>query len=37
MQVFVKTLTGKAVTLDVEALDMFDNVNVKIQDKRGYA
>ena len=32
MQVCVKTLTGKAVTLEVEALDIVDTVKVNIQD-----
>lgn len=35
MQIFVKTLTGKTVTLEVGSLDIFDNVKSKIQDKEG--
>ena len=31
MQIFVKTLTGKTITMDVEASDTIDNVKAKIQ------
>lgn len=35
MQIFVKTLTGKTITLDVESGDSIETVKGKIQDKEG--
>ena len=35
MQIFVKTLTGKTITLDVDSSDSIENVKQKIQDKEG--
>ena len=35
MQIFIKTLTGKTITLDVEPSDSIESVKQKIQDKEG--
>ena len=35
MQILVKTLTGKTITLDVEPADNIASVKAKIQDKEG--
>ena len=35
MQIFVKTLTGKTITLDVDSSDTIESVKQKITDKEG--
>jgi len=35
MQIFVKTLTGKTITLEVEQSDTIDAIKQKISDKEG--
>ena len=35
MQIFIKTLTGKTITLEVKSSNMINNVKAKIQDKEG--
>ena len=35
MQIFVRTLTGKTVTLEVDPSDTIDNIKQKIQEKEG--
>uniref|UniRef100_A0A3Q7IMW3 Ubiquitin-like domain-containing protein n=1 Tax=Solanum lycopersicum TaxID=4081 RepID=A0A3Q7IMW3_SOLLC len=35
MQIFVKTLIGKTITLDVKSSNTINNVKAKIEDKEG--
>ena len=35
MQIFVKALTGKTITLNVEKTDKIENIKAKINDKEG--
>ena len=35
MQIFVKTLTGKTITLEVESADTIEKIKQQIQDKEG--
>jgi len=35
MQIFIKTLTGKTITLEVEPSDAIQDIKQKIQDKEG--
>ncbi|XP_001948486.1 ubiquitin-like [Acyrthosiphon pisum] len=36
MQIFIKTLTGKTITLEVESSYPIEKVKVKIQEREGY-
>ena len=35
MQIYVKTLTGKILTIDCEPSDTIEKLKIKIQDKEG--
>ena len=35
MQIFIKTLTGKTITIDIEGTDTIEAVKQKIQEKEG--
>ena len=35
MQIFVKTLVGRTITLDVDPSDTVENIKQKVQDKEG--
>lgn len=35
MQIFVKTLTGKTITIEVEPSDTIENIKTKIESKEG--
>ena len=35
MQIFIKTLTGKTITVDAESTDTIENIKSKVHDKEG--
>lgn len=35
MQIFIKTLTGKTITIEIEPSDTIENIKQKIQEKEG--
>ena len=35
MQIYVKTLTGKTIVLDIDPCDTIENINNKIEEKEG--
>ena len=35
MEIFIKAITGKTITIDAEPLDTLENIKAKIQDKEG--
>ena len=35
MQIYIKTLTGKTITLEVESSDLIEIVKLKVQEKEG--
>lgn len=37
LQIFVKILMGKTITLEVEPRDAIENIKAKLQDKEGLA